>query len=155
MLWTPDGELPPVFSMCCMQVELEGANSFFQDKQNGLSWITIRFLQLSSVSHSSSSLMPTVRKWVCLSTSRWFLCSGWDVIPMDYINSLSHSSRKKCNCNKDLLMCPLAKIHKVTEWSKSVTEGQKLCILLLLFPCLQMSQQRWPIICYVKSITIS
>lgn len=103
---------------------------------------------LLSLSPPSPSLMTTVRKLVCLSTSRRFLWAGGrrDEIPMDYSNSLSLSSRKKCYCNKDLFMCPLAKTHKVTEWSKPVTEGQKLCILLLLFPCLQMSQQRRPII---------
>lgn len=102
-------------------------------------------LYISPVSLFSSSLMSTVRKRVCLSTSRWFLCSEGDVIPIDYSNSLSHSSRKKCYRNKDLFMYPLAKVLKVTEWSKPVTEGQKHCVLLLLFPCLQMTQQRWPI----------
>lgn len=104
-----------MFSVCCVQVELEGTKEFFQEKQNGLSQITIRFVHLSPVSLFSSSLMSTVRKRVCLSTSRWFLCSGGDVIPIDYSNSLSHSSRKKCYRNKDLFMYPLAKVLKVTE----------------------------------------
>ena len=113
-LYTPDGGLAPVFPVLHA--------SCIKGKQTKWSFlISMKFIHLSLPVFLSSSLflatslMPIIRKCVCLSTSRCLFCSGQGMSFQWITPILCLSSRKKCYCNKYQYMCSLVKMHKVTE----------------------------------------